>query len=342
VSPLVHLEGVRMLLLLLLVPAGAFLMILAERRARSALERLSALHAWLAPVDESRRRLSTLLLLAAVGLLVVALARPGWNPRPITVRQEGRDVAFVVDVSLSMLAEDLAPNRLERAKLAILDAVPALEGDRLALVAFAGSASVVCPLTRDSGFFAWAVEGLTPASAAEEGTMIGDAIRKVAADVFDPRERRTKDLVLISDGEDQGSFPAEAAAAAGQQGVRVIAIGLGSGSAGARIPLGEPGPDRTWLSYQGQEVLTRMHGDVLRQTALATPGGRYLEVGTGTFDLGQIYRQLTAGETRREYGEVQIIRYQEAFQVFLFAAFLLLAAEFLLGDRRKPAAGGPR
>jgi Ca-activated chloride channel family protein len=328
-----------MLLLLVLVPAGAVLMILAERRSRIALERLSALHARLAPVDQSRRRLSLVLVLLAVALMAVALARPGLNPRPITVRQEGRDVVFVVDVSLSMLAEDLAPNRLERAKLAIMDSLPTLEGDRLALVAFAGSASVVCPLTRDSAFFAWAVDGLGPASAAEEGTMIGDAIRKVATDVFDPRERRTKDLVLISDGEDQGSFPAEAAAAAGQQGVRIFAVGLGSG-AGSRIPLGGPGPGRTWLTYRGQEVLTRIHGDTMRQTALATPGGRYLEAGTGTFDLGQIYRQLMSGESRREFGEVEIIRYQEAFQVFLLAAFLLLVAEFILRDRKRPAAGG--
>ncbi len=236
-NPLVHLDNARMLLLLVLVPAAAALMILAERRARASLERLSALHDRLAPVDQHRRRLSSLLLLLAAALMSVALARPGWKPAPITVRQEGRDVVFVLDVSLSMLAEDLAPNRLERAKLAIMDALPALEGDRLALVAFAGSASVVCPLTRDTSFFAWAVEGLTPASTDEEGTMIGDAIRKVATAVFDPRERRTKDLVLISDGEDQGSFPAEAAAAAGQQGVRIVAVALGAAGAGSRIPI---------------------------------------------------------------------------------------------------------
>ena len=132
-----------------------------------------------------------------------------------------------------------------------------LENDRVALVAFAGRAVVVCPLTRDYGFFRWAVEGLSPLSGGGGGTLIGDAIRKVTADLFDPLEKRYKDLILISDGEDQDSYPAEAAAAAAEQGVRIIAIGLGDDRKGSRIPVEDSSGHRSFLTYEGREEIDR-------------------------------------------------------------------------------------
>jgi Ca-activated chloride channel family protein len=241
-----------------------------------------------------------------------------------------------------MLAEDLAPNRLERAKLAILDALPALQGDRVAVVAFAGEAAVVCPLTRDYGFFKWAVEGLSTSSAQVQGTLIGDAVRKIAAEVFDPREKRFKDLILISDGEDQGSYPEVAASVAGEQGVRILAIGLGDEGQGSRIPVEGSGGQRVYLSSGGGEVWTRLEALTLRKMALATPGGRYLHGSTGSFDLGALYRGLIAGEEGRDFGPVEITRYQEKFQIFLLAALLLLAAESLLSERPQPSVGSRR
>jgi Ca-activated chloride channel family protein len=210
------------------------------------------------------------------------------------------------------------------------------------MVAFAGGSSVVCPLTRDHGFFKWAVEGLTPASVQVQGTLIGDAIRKIAAEVFDPREKRFKDLILISDGEDQGSYPEVAASVAGEQGVRLLAIGLGDESRGSRIPLDGPGPQRSYLSANGGEVWTRLEANTLRKMALATPGGRYLHAATGTFDLGALYRGLIAGEEGRDFGPVEVTRYQEKFQIFLLAALLLLAAGSLLSERPRQAGGQTR
>jgi hypothetical protein len=326
-----------MLHLLWLVPAVGVLLFLAQRSARRAILRLTALRDRLAPVDDGRRAAGAALFLVAISLIAVALARPGWDPRPMVVHQAGRDVVFVVDVSFSMLAEDVAPGRLERAKHAMLDAIPALDGDRVALVAFAGSTSIVCPLTRDYGFFRWAVEGLSTGSAETDGTLIGDAIRKVTVDVFDPREKRYKDLILLSDGEDQDSFPTQAAEAAGAQGVRIIAIGIGDEAQGARIPLADASGSRTYLTWQGQEVVSRMQSGTLRDVALATPGGRYLNAATGSFDLGGIYRQLIAGEMKRDLGPVEITRYPEKFQIFLLAALTLLAAETALGERKRRA-----
>jgi Ca-activated chloride channel family protein len=329
----VHFAGLDMLHLLWVVPAAALLLWLSGRAARSALARFTAMEARLTLLDRRRRLARRLLALLALLCLGVALLRPGWDPQPMVVRQEGRDVVFAVDVSRSMLAEDLAPNRLERAKLAILDALPAVQGDRVAVVAFAGEAAVVCPLTRDYGFFKWAVEGLSPANVQAQGTLIGDAIRKIAVEVFDPREKRFKDLILISDGEDQGSYPEVAASVAGEQGVRILAIGLGDESRGSRIPVDASGAQKTYLSANGLEVWTRLDALTLRQMALATPGGRYLHAATGTFDLGGLYRGLIASEEGRDFGPVEITRYQEKFQIFLLAALLLLAAESLLSER---------
>jgi Ca-activated chloride channel family protein len=336
-----HFAALGMLHLLWVVPAAGLLLWLSGRGARAALTRFTALQGRLALLDRRRRLARQLLVLLALLAVAVALLRPGWNPQPMVVRQEGRDVVFAVDVSRSMLAEDLAPNRLERAKLAILDALPALQGDRVAVVAFAGEAAVVCPLTRDYGFFKWAVEGLSPASVEAQGTLIGDAIRKIATDVFDPREKRFKDLILISDGEDQGSYPEVAASVAGEQGVRILAIGLGNEAKGSRIPVDGSGPQRTYLSANGAEVWTRLQPLTLRKMALATTGGRYLHAATGTFDLGALYRGLIEGEKGRDFGPVEITRYQEKFQVFRLAALLLLAAESLLPERPRRAAGQP-
>jgi Ca-activated chloride channel family protein len=173
-----------------------------------------------------------------------------------------------------------------------------------------------------------------------QGTLIGDAIRKIANDVFDPREKRFKDLILISDGEDQGSYPEVAASVAGEQGVRILAIGLGDEATGSRIPVEGEGGQRTFLVAGGGEVWTRMQPMTLRKMALATPGGRYLQAGTGSFDLGALYRGLIEGEKAQDYGPVQITRYQEKFQLFLLAALLLLAAESLLSERpRRKKAG---
>jgi Ca-activated chloride channel family protein len=329
---------IKMLHLFWLIPAVAVFIWFTDRRAKEALGRISEISHRLSTTEWKRRRLKEALFIAALLLIVAASTRPAWNPRPVMVHQEGRDVVFVVDVSRSMLARDLVPNRLERAKLAIYDALDTLEGDRVAVVAFAGTASVVCPLTRDYGFFRWAVETLSPASAESGGTLIGDAIRKVSDDVLDPLEKRYKDIILISDGEDQESFPVEAASAAGQKGVRIIAIGLGDETKGSRIPVTDSSGNTTFLVDNGREVLTRLRPDILREIALATPGGKYLHASTGVFDLGEIYRELIRNREGKDLGQVEITRYREQFQFFLLAVIALLLIESFLGDEKRKEA----
>ncbi len=342
-----RLHEVAMLHGLWLVPALGALMLYAARRRREALRRFveAGLLARLGPTSQpipGRRVLKSALALLALACLVVALARPAWDPVRREVEERGRDVVFLLDVSRSMLAEDLPPNRLERAKLAIFDAVDRLEGDRVALAVFAGATVVRCPLTLDYGFFRLVLDDVSPLSVARGGTLIGDALRKVLRDVFDGKRSTHRDIVLITDGEDHESFPVEAAAAAGELGVRLIAIGLGDERVGQRIPVpaqdaAAPGAaGRSFLRHQGREVWSRLDADTLRRMAAATPGGRYLNVARGAVDLGEVYRRLIAAAEDRETGTRTLERLEEKYQIFLAACLLLLALEMLLRERRRP------
>jgi Ca-activated chloride channel family protein len=320
------------LVLLWVLPLLAVFAYRMHRAAHRKRVRFSLLWPELAQVNERLRRLRVVLVLVAIGLVIVALARPSWNAKPIFVHQHARDVVFVVDVSHSMAANDVEPNRLERAKLAILDALPELDGDRVAVVAFAGSTRVVAPLTRDFHFVRWAVNNLTSSTVSRGGSLVGDAIRRVSEDVFDPAVQRGRDLILISDGEDQGSFPVEAASAAGSEGTRIVAVGLGNPDRGSRIPLSDDEGGVSYLRQGGTEIWTRLDEQTLRSVAQSTPGGRYLSARTGAFNLGAIYRDLVQSERGSELGEVEILRQVEQFHWFLIAAVLALVAEGCIRD----------
>jgi Ca-activated chloride channel family protein len=165
----------------------AFFLFAAARRRKALAAFIEAglLHRIKISVSPVRRRWKAILVLLALGAITFGMTRPGWNPKTKTVERRGRDVVFLLDVSKSMLAEDLAPSRLERAKLAIKDCVERLEGDRVGLVVFAGTSSVKCPLTLDYGFFRLMLEDVTTDSIARGGTLIGDALRGVLDTVFD-------------------------------------------------------------------------------------------------------------------------------------------------------------
>jgi len=334
----IHFGNLPALNLLWILPLIAGIFLYAAHRRRRALE--SFAEAGLLPrlhqsVSLVRRRWKQGLILAAFALAAFSLARPAWNPEARKVERTGRDVVFLLDVSRSMLAEDLTPSRLDRAKLAISDCIDGLEGDRVGLVAFAGTAAVKCPLTLDYGFFRTMLEDLDTDSISRGGTAIGDALRRAMDEVFLDEEKKFKDLILITDGEDHDSFPLEAAKEAGERGIRLIAIGLGDEGEGSRIPVTDRQGRKTFLTHKGREVWTRLDGGTLRKMVNATPGGRYLNVATGTFDLGEVYANLVAAAERRELESRTLERYEEKYQIFLGFAFLLLCLELLLNERRK-------
>jgi Ca-activated chloride channel family protein len=327
-----------MLLLLWVIPFIVMFFVYAGWRRRQALGRFAEaelLSVINVSISLARRRWKAALVLTAFVLITVAAARPAWNPVPKRIERRGRDVIFVLDVSRSMLAEDLAPNRLERAKLAIRDCIERLQGDRVGLVAFAGSSVVKCPLTLDYGFFRLMLENISTESVSRGGTMIGDAVRKCVDEVFDDRHKEYKDIILITDGEDHDSFPVEAATEAGERGIRIIAIGIGDEEQGKRIPITDEQGRRMFLKHDGQEIWSKLDADTLRKMVNATPGGRYLNVATGTIDLGQVYMDIIASAEKKALESRTVKRYEEKFQIFAAFAFILLCVEMAVSERKR-------
>jgi Ca-activated chloride channel family protein len=339
----IHFENISAFLFLWVLPFILGVFLFAHYRRKQALAMFSSLEYFKNinnSIVGSHRILKQVLVVLAAGFVVFALARPGWNPKPREVERRGRDVVFLLDVSKSMLAQDLAPSRLERAKIAIKDCVTQLEGDRVALVVFAGNAVLKCPLTLDYGFFRGMLDDISVNSVTRGGTKLGDALRKILKEVYDDKEKRFKDIILITDGEDHDSFPIDAAKKAGERGIRLLAIGLGDENTGRRIPLRDRNGNITFMKYQddkgnSHEVWSKLDADTLRKMANATDGGKYLNVSTKNFDLGTIYKELIRSAEQKALKSESVKVYDEKFQYFLFFAFLLLSFELLISVRRK-------
>ncbi len=333
----IHFSHLEMLHLLWILPVLLCFYIYASMKRKQAVSRF--VDAGILPkldisLRSSMRLCKMILVLLSIVAIVMALVRPGWNPKAKTLERMGRDVVFLLDVSRSMMAEDLKPNRLEMAKISIMDCIDQLQGDRVALVAFAGTSVVKCPLTLDYGFFRAMLQAISQQSIERGGTMIGDAIRKILQEVFDEQDKQYKDIVLITDGEDHDSFPVQAAEEAGKRGIRIIAIGLGDEEQGTRIPVVESGR-KTFLQYRGQEVWSKLDAITLRKMVNATPDGKYFNVATGAIDLGSIYKKLIAEAEKRKLESKTIKRYEEKFQIFLAIALLLLYIESILSEKKQ-------
>jgi Ca-activated chloride channel family protein len=287
-------------------------------------------------VSLKKQILKAILLNAAFISIVIALTGPRWNPQAQKIKRQGRDVCILLDTSRSMLAEDIRPSRLERSKIAIRDLLEVLQGDRIAIVTFAGNSTIKCPLTQDYAFVRMALADISTESTSRGGTMIGDAIRKATEDVFDKQSREYKDIILITDGEDHDSFPVQAAEKAAAEGIRIIAIGLGDENQGSRIPITGPDGEKTFMKYEGQEVWSKLDGDTLRKIVYATNGGKYLSVGPGTtLDLGQIYEGLIASAEKRELESTTMMRYDEKFQIFLALGLVLIVWEYMTSESKR-------
>ena len=287
-------------------------------------------------VSLKKQILKSLLLIAGFISIVIALTEPRWNPQPEKIKRKGRDICILLDTSRSMLAEDIRPSRLERSKIAIGDLLETLAGDRIAIVTFAGNSTVKCPLTQDYAFVRMVLADISTESASRGGTMIGDAIRKATEEVFDKQSREFKDIILITDGEDHDSFPLQAAEKAAQEGIRIIAVGLGDENEGSRIPITAPNGEKTFLKYNGQEVWSKLDADTLRKIVYATQGGKYLSVGPGmTLDLGELYKNLIDSAEKRELESVTMMKYDEKFQIFIALALVLIVLEIFVSERKK-------
>ena len=226
---------------------------------------------------------------------MIALGGPQFGTQYEEVVPRGSDLYVLIDVSRSMLAEDVPPSRLGRAKADVAALVNRLEGERVGLIAFAGQAVVKCPLTVDYDTFRRSLDELDPDSAPRGGTAIGDAIRK-ALEVFHARTERDQAILLITDGDDQQSYPLEAAAIAAERHVTIFTVGLGDADSGRRIP--QKAASKSYVEYQGQQVWSKLDGALLKDIALKT-SGVYVPVGNPRLRSGRAVCELSSGPARR-------------------------------------------
>ncbi len=315
--------------LYLILPLGVAWLALAvrgRRRRRRAAEAFvaSPMGSRMLPADSRPRFwVKTLLREVAVVAGLVALAGPRFGTQYEEIVPRGSDLYVLIDVSRSMLATDVPPSRLARAKADVAALVNRLNGERVGLIAFAGQAVVKCPLTVDYDAFRRSLDELDPASAPRGGTAIGDAIRK-ALEVFHARAERDQAMLLITDGDDQQSYPLEAAAVAAERHVTIFTVGLGDADQGARVPQGAD--SASFVEYQGQQVWSKLDGSLLKEIALKT-NGVYVPVGTRAYDLGELYVDHLQGRRGGDGANQRRIRRSERFQTFLALALFALLAD---------------
>lgn len=319
----VHFYNPNALLWLWLVPAVAGLFVY------SSIKRKQAVKAFGAGARFISRKREAVGYTTALALTILALSRPAWDVEQTRLQENGRDVIFLLDVSRSMLADDLHPNRLEHAKTAILDCVDHLSGDRVGLVLFAGSAEIRCPLTVDYDYFRMALRQASPDSVAAGGTMIAHAIERTLDKLIQAEKAGMQDLILITDGEDQAEA-AEGITAVKkleEAGVRFIAIGLGDRIRGRRIAVeDEETGARSFMKHGQTEVWTKLQSETLRRMAGAVTDGIYFDVATGPFDLARLYRQIMENAQQSSNDAQVMERYEEKFHLFTAGALIVLFA----------------
>jgi len=319
--------------LLWVAPVLAAFYVWGFSRKRAALQRFATanLLGTLVPaISIGRQRFKAVLVVSAAVLIALAISGPRWGAHFEELPRRGIDIMFVLDVSNSMLAEDVAPNRLERAKLDIKDMLEVLPGDRVGLVTFSGESSRTCPLTINYGAFRLALDAVDTRSAPRGGTNIGDAIR-VAADSFTDKTKDHKAIVLISDGgETDESYAAEAAQNVFEQkGVRVFTVGFGDMVDGGRIPVVKNGK-RVYLTFDNQEVWTKLEPALLQSMAVVADGGYF----TNT-DFREIYEHIKSKVQSRVFETSRRELHYARFQWFAGIALALLLWETLLIDRKE-------
>lgn len=317
------------------------LLVWLERRGGGALDRFvsPALQARLVDSPSAwRRRLRIVLLSLSAMFLILALMRPQWGMRYVATQTFGAEIMICLDVSRSMLAEDVAPNRLERAKAEIADLLTYLDGNQVGIIAFAGRASVLSPMTPDFSFLRLVLEGIGVHSATRGGTRLEEPIRKALAG-FGPPGDAARAILLITDGEDQDSFPLDAARAAAELGVRIIAIGFGDEN-GSEIYVTDrrSGARERILDASGRPVLSRLDGDLLREIALTTQGA-YVPAGTGLLDLESIYEQHIARLTRAQLTARRKLVREEVYQWAVLAGLILLISSVVVSGGRIDLSG---
>ena len=322
--------------LLWLVPLLVIFFSIALGERRKAMKRFAEepLLAEIAgPSCEGKIKFRNALIILAVIFMITALMRPQWGFKWQEVKKMGLDIVVALDVSNSMLAEDIKPNRLERSKMAIKDLVRKLKGDRIGLIAFSGKSFLQCPLTLDYNGFLLALDDVDVLSIPIGGTSISNAIA-AAIETFEGTLGDEKVLILVSDGEDLEGGIDRAIAQAKAKGVRIFCLGIGSPE-GELIPMsGDKGKMGFLKDQEGNVVRTRLSEPMMQKIAMET-GGMYVRAAGAQLGLDLMYQEELSKMQKQEFKSEKEKRYNERFQLPLGAVLLILALEPFIWNKKK-------
>lgn len=267
----------------------------------------------------------------AIASLVIALVNPKVGTKLETIKREGVDIVFALDVSKSMLAEDIAPNRLEKSKQLVTQIINNLASDRIGIIAYAGKAFPQLPITTDYASAKMFLQNMNTDMLSSQGTAIDDAI-DLAKTYFDDEEQTNRVLIIISDGEDHGERAVEAAEEAGEDGIKIYTIGVGS-TKGAPIPIKRGG---VVLNYkkdnEGETVITKLDEETLQNIA-DKANGVYIN-GENTSEVVEKIGDILNKMDKQEFESKQIAEFEDQFQWFLGFAFFWLFIDIFLLDRK--------
>jgi Ca-activated chloride channel homolog len=274
--------------------------------------------------------LKFLFVILGLSALIIAIANPRLGTKMETIKREGIDIVFALDVSKSMLAEDIAPNRLEKSKQIINQIINNLQGDRIGLIAYAGSAYPILPMTSDYSIGKMYLQNANTNMLSSQGTALNQAISQ-AVNFFDD-DQQSKLLILISDGEDHGDGAKEASELAKEKGIKIVTISVGTAK-GGQIPLKENGKI---LGYKkdsnGEIVVTKMNAETLKLIAQETKG-KYLD-GNNTKSVVDNLQTVLSSIEKNESETQQIAEFKSQYQWFLGLGFLLLFIDLLMFERK--------
>lgn len=287
----------------------------------------------LAP-DKSRFKATLKFVFFLLGLcfLILGLVNPKVGTKLETVKREGVDIVFAIDVSKSMLAEDIAPNRLEKAKRLVSEIINQLASDRIGIIAYAGQAFPQLPITTDYGAAKMFLQSMNTDMLSSQGTAINEAI-ELAATYFDDAEQTNRVLFIISDGEDHSDVSAvDAVEKAVEEGIRVFTIGVGTAK-GAPIPLKKNGiVESLKKDQQGEVVITQLNEAILKEIAVEG-NGEYVN-GTDTDKTVEHIKDQLNQMDKKEFEAKQFAEYKDQFQWFLGIALVFLFLDIFLLDRK--------
>jgi len=321
------------LYLLLLLPVVILLFILNEVRVRKAFKRLgdtNLVEGLMPEMSRIRPLIKFVLQLIAFSAGVLMLSRPQFGSKIEDIKKQGVEVIIALDVSNSMLAEDIQPDRLTRAKQAISRLVDNLDNDKIGLIVFAGDAYIQIPITTDYVSAKMFLSSINPNMVPKQGTAIGAAIN-LGARSFSPGEGKSKAIIIITDGENHEDDPVKEAEEASKAGIVIHTIGIGS-TDGVPIPVMNNGRKDYLKDVDGNTVVTKLDEDILKKIALST-NGNYVRANNSNIGLDEIYTQIKKMK-KQDLESTMYTEYNDQFQVFAAIALLLLIVDFIIMERK--------